>query len=313
MSAGMQDGSPPQHHAMPDAAGVAATGLRLDARQRAMLAEMKIPFWWPTVAAQPEPGSASVDATVPDAADTQPAPRGARSSHSVAVPVAARPVADLDSAESGSGADTRPDVAQLDWSQLHATVQACTACGRCVGRKAPVFVAEPPPGQADWMIVGEPPAEDEERAGTPFVGSTGQLLDNMLRAVQVGRDGQGRAGARLTPVVKCRPAAVHNPTPDELARCFTYLRREIVLTRPRVIVAMGRFAALSLLASDHPELLQLPFGRMRGTVYRCMGVPVVVTYHPTKLLRAPEHKAHVWADLCLARAQAALPPSSTLA
>lgn len=199
----------------------------------------------------------------------------------------------------------------MDWAQLHATVQACTACGRCVGRKAPVFVAEPAPGQADWMIVGEPPDEYEEQAGTPFVGSSGVLLDNMLRAVRVGRDGRGSTGARLTPVVKCRPSAVHNPTPDELAQCAVYLRREIVLTRPRVIVATGRFAALSLLASDHPELLQLPLGRMRGTVYRSLGVPVVVTYHPAKLLRAPEHKAHVWADLCLALAQAAKPTSST--
>jgi DNA polymerase len=145
----------------------------------------------------------------------------------------------------------------------------------------------------------------------PFAGTTGQLLDNMLRAVQLSRDGAGAAGARLTPVVKCRPAAVRNPTPDELARCAVYLQREIALTQPKVIVAMGRFAALSLLGRDYPQLLQLPFGQVRGKVYRYMGIAVVVTYHPSKLLRVPLQKAHVWADLCLARAQAVSPPTSS--
>lgn len=311
MSPQQQHGLSPPNGATP---GAATPGLRLDARQRAMLAEMKIPLWWPEGVVKSPPAAAADRALASDAAvampPTRPPEPAARLQAQARTP-AARPLTDRAAVAASSVSDAGPEVAAMDWAQLYTAVQACTACGRCTGRKAPVFVAEPQPRQADWLVVGEPPDDDEERAGTPFVGNTGQLLDNMLRAVRVGRDGQGRAGARLTPVVKCRPAAVHNPTPDELAQCAVFLRREIALTRPRVIVAMGRFAALSLLAADHPELLQLPFGQMRGTVYRSMGVPVVVTYHPSKLLRAPEHKAHAWADLCLAQAQAAMPSSSS--
>lgn len=280
--------------------------LNLDARQRAMLAEMKIPVWWPQAAALEEPPSVDV-AAFATATPTQPNAR------TQAAPLAAAPLAvqsDATPAAPGTDIDADGPVQQMEWAQLRDAVHGCSACGLCEGRKAPVFVADPAPTQADWLIVGEPPEEHEERAGVPFVGAAGQLLDHMLRAVQLTRTGRGTTGARLTPVVKCRPQAPRNPTADELALCAVYLRREIVLTQPRVIVAMGRFAALSLLARDYPELLQLPFGQMRGKVYRCMGIAVVVTYHPSKLLRAPLQKAQAWADLCLARAQAASPPVS---
>ena len=189
----------------------------------------------------------------------------------------------------------------LDWAQLARAVQTCTACALCEGRKAPVFVSEPTPAQAHWLVVGEPPDEQEERAGAPFAGMAGQLLDNMLRAVQCQRDGQGRSGARLTSVVKCRPAAVRPPQVAELDQCAVFLRREIALTQPRVILAMGRFAAMSLLGQAYPEVLQLPLGQLRGRAFRLQGIPVVVTYHPAKLLRAPQEKANAWADLCQAR------------
>ena len=94
---------------------------------------------------------------------------------------------------------------------------------------------------------------------------------------------------------------MRNPQADELATCAAYLRREITLVRPKVILAMGRFAALSLLADSSPELASLPFGKLRGQVHRSHGVPVVVTYHPSRLLRAQEDKAGAWADLCLAQ------------
>jgi len=270
--------------------------LQLDARQRAMLAEMKVPVWW----LRPQPiSSGSASTEVPELAP-------ASVSAMPAIPeAAARPSASTPP----SAAIAKSAVDRMDWPTLRDTVSACTACGLCEGRKAPVFAIDPLPGQADWLIVGEPPEEEEERAGRPFVGAAGQLLDNMLRAVQCARDGQGRAGARVTSVVKCRPGALRNPNPDELAHCAIYLRREIALTQPRVIVAMGRFAAMSLLATEHPSLLQTPFGQLRGRVYRSGGVPVVVTYHPSKLLRAPLEKAAAWADLCLARAQAVMPPS----
>jgi uracil-DNA glycosylase family 4 len=189
----------------------------------------------------------------------------------------------------------------LDWASLHAAVSGCQACALRIGCKAPVMAPEPQPRQADWLVVGDPPDEDEERAGTAFAGASGELLDNMLRAVQASRSGLAAEGARATNVVKCRSGVVRNPTPDELATCSVHLRREVALVQPRVILAMGRFAALSLLGDRYPDLPALPFGQWRGKVYSAWGVPVVVTYHPAKLLRAPQGKAHAWADLCLAQ------------
>lgn len=277
--------------------------LNLDARQRAMLQEMGVRVWWPRAEApvpvtsadpSPEPASArgaTVVAPVQTPATVAaPVAQAAVTATRPAVP-APEPVA---TAEGGP-------VDGMDWAQLAQAVQACTACGLCEGRKAPVFVSQPAPAQADWLVVGEPPDEQEERAGSPFVGEAGQLLDNMLRAVQCRRDGQGRGGARLTHVVKCRPAAVRPPQAEELARCAVFLRREIALTRPRVILAMGRFAAISLLGEAYPEVLRMPLGQLRGRAFRVDGLPIIVTYPPVKLLRAPMEKANVWADLCLAR------------
>lgn len=282
--------------------------LQLDARQRAMLAEMKIPFWWPpadaaaAMAAPDAHASVGTDALAPTMA-RMPVPASA-----VPVPASNAAEAAIDGAPALAAAGASAGAAgysidRMDWAALRETVLACTACGLCEGRKAPVFAVDPLPTQADWLIVGEPPDEHEERAGAPFVGEAGQLLDNMLRAVQCTRNGQGRTGARVTSVVKCRPGMVRNPSADELAHCAVYLQREIALTRPRVIVAMGRFAAVSLLAGEHPSVLQIPFGQMRGKLYHSGGTPVVVTYHPAKLLRSPREKAAAWADLCLARAQ----------
>lgn len=277
--------------------------LNLDARQRAMLQEMGVRVWWPRAEA-PLPAAA---------ADPSPEPATARTAAVVApvqTPVrVAAPLADVAVTAPRPTAPTPEPVAaaeggpvdEMDWAQLAQAVQGCTACGLCEGRKAPVFLSDPAPTQADWLVVGEPPDEQEERAGSPFVGEAGQLLDNMLRAVQCRRDGQGRGGARLTHVVKCRPAAVRPPQADELARCAVFLRREIALTRPRVILAMGRFAAMSLLGEAYPEVLQMPLGQLRGRAFRVDGLPVIVTYPPVKLLRAPMEKANVWADLCLAR------------
>ncbi len=286
--------------------------LNLDPRQRAMLAEMKVPVWWPLadfadVGAAPPiaaPATGGVDLSVAQPAPVRLArPAGAAGAAAVAALVqqAAQPLAPTTAAS---------DIDQMDWAQLRQAVAGCTACGLCEGRKAAVFSIDPAPVQADWLIVGEPPDEQEERAGTPFVGPAGQLLDNMLHAVQCTRHGQASAGARLSSVVKCRPAAVRNPGADELVRCARYLQREIALTRPRVIVAMGRFAAMSLLARDYPQVLQQPFGQLRGKVYHYFGLPVIVTYHPSKLLRAPLEKANAWADLCLARAQMQTSPAS---
>jgi DNA polymerase len=106
--------------------------------------------------------------------------------------------------------------------------------------------------------------------------------------------------AYVTNVVKCRPAVVRNPSPQELAVCEHFLRREVALVQPKVILAMGRFAAQTLLQGSLPEGSKLPFGKLRGQVYRYQGIPVIVTYHPSYLLRTQTDKARAWADLCLA-------------
>lgn len=281
-------------------------GLNLNQRQRAMLAEMKVPVWWLpgdaravqaelAGATRAEAGSAVALAPARQAAAPAAPTR-------VAVSAGAEPDARTRPAEAAAtGAMAMSGVEAMDWPALVQTVSVCRQCGLCEGRQAAVMAAEPVARQADWLVVGDPPNAQEERDGIPFVGPEGQLLDNMLQAVSCHRDGQGRAGARLTNVVKCRPAVARNPQSDELAQCTVYLRREIALTRPRVILAMGRFAAMALLSESEPGLLQQPFGQLRGRVYRFAGVPVVVTYPPAKLLRAPLDKALAWADLCLAR------------
>jgi len=179
-------------------------------------------------------------------------------------------------------------------------VAACTACGLCAGRQAPVMRPAILPGQRDWMVVAEPPNEAEEHAGEAVAGEAGLLLDNMLRAVGVSRRSDGAQGAWVTNVVKCRPAVARIPQHDELGQCRVHLDAEIALVRPRVILAMGRFATQSLLGPDHPALAGRPFGQLRGSVHAHGGVPVVVMQHPERLLRAPAQKADAWADLCRA-------------
>lgn len=132
---------------------------------------------------------------------------------------------------------------------------------------------------------------NEDQVGEPFVGQAGRLLDNMLLSLGLQRG----AGVFIANVVKCRPPGNRDPLPDEIAACAPYLRRQIALIRPKVIVALGRFAAQTLLSSD------AKIGTLRGSVHRYEGVPVIVTYHPAYLLRTLSDKAKAWEDLCLAR------------
>ena len=146
------------------------------------------------------------------------------------------------------------------------------------------------------MIVGEAPGEREDLLGEPFVGKSGQLLDAMLRAIHLTRDPAPPAQqVYIANTLKCRPPANRNPMPVELTRCEPFLVRQVELVRPRIILAMGRFAVQSLLRSSEP------IGRLRGHVHRYLDVPLVVTYHPAYLLRNPSDKARAWDDLCLAR------------
>jgi uracil-DNA glycosylase len=292
-------------------------GLDLDARQRAMLAEMKVPLWWPETAPT-EPAVAPVVAH-PSIANIQEStraegqkdpdnftPHGARQPAPRAAPAVA---AATRVQRSGEG------IEQMDWPALKAAVAGCQACVLCERRRHTVFGVGDP--TAEWMFVGEAPGENEDLQGEPFVGQAGHLLDNMLKAIGLSRSagaaagageagGEGHAsppalrGAYIANVIKCRPPGNRNPEPGEVAQCEPFLARQVALVRPKILVAMGRFAASTLLAGSVPGVASVPLGKLRGQVYRYQGIPVVVTYHPAYLLRTLSDKAKAWADLCLA-------------
>lgn len=182
----------------------------------------------------------------------------------------------------------------MDWPALREAVASCQACALSQGRTHTVFGVGHI--EADWMIVGEAPGEQEDKLGEPFVGRAGELLDRMLTAVHLTR-GEASADRQvfIANVLKCRPPANRNPLPQEVSQCEPYLMRQMALVQPRVVLAMGRFAVQSLLKTTEP------LGKLRGRVHNVQGVPVVVTYHPAYLLRSPADKALAWDDLCLAR------------
>ncbi len=272
-----------------------------------MLAEMNVRVWWPRTA--PEADSAvPPTAAVKGIASAAPAPR-ATAAANAPEPIAisqdsVRVEAAKYSENHGAPAlqPLPPGIASMDWPALQAAVAGCRACKLCEGRKNTVFgVGQAPqmPGRAphaDWLIVGEAPGEREDLAGEPFVGPAGKLLDNMLRAIGLER----HANVFIANVIKCRPPGNRNPEPEEVAQCAPYLRRQIELLQPKIILAMGRFAVNSLLQDAVPEVHKLPLGKLRGQVHQYRGVPVVATYHPAYLLRNLPDKAKAWADLCLA-------------
>ena len=144
---------------------------------------------------------------------------------------------------------------------------------------------------ARWMVVGEAPGADEDRAGEPFVGRAGQLLNAMLRAA-----GLERGQVYIANVLKCRPPGNRDPLPEEVRSCLPYMHRQIALLDPALILCVGRIAAQNLLGVD------TPLGQLRGRVHELkpLGKRVVVTYHPAYLLRSPGEKRKAWADLQLA-------------
>ncbi len=184
-----------------------------------------------------------------------------------------------------------PDITSLDWPTLQQRVSECTQCAELVAsRSQTVFGVGNQ--KADWMIIGEAPGADEDKQGEPFVGKAGQLLNAMLNAI-----GLQRRQVYIANVLKCRPPNNRDPKPEEAAACEAFLKRQITLVRPKVILVVGRIAAQNLLK------VETPIGKLRGTVHRYEGaIPVVVTYHPAYLLRSPSEKRKSWADLCLARA-----------
>ncbi len=169
---------------------------------------------------------------------------------------------------------------KTSWQDLKVRVKNCTDCKLRAGCTQTVFGVGDE--KAEWLLVGEAPGAEEDRLGEPFVGQAGKLLDNMLAAIGI---------VYIANVLKCRPPGNRNPEPDEVAKCAPHLQRQIELIRPKLIVAMGRFAAQTLLASD------ATIASLRGTVHRYAGLPLIVTYHPAYLLRNLPDKAKAWADL----------------
>jgi uracil-DNA glycosylase len=182
------------------------------------------------------------------------------------------------------------DVMQMDWETLQATVASCQACSLAEIRTQTVFGVGDP--NADWLFVGEAPGAEEDRRGEPFVGQAGKLLDNMLAAIGLKRG----ENVYIANVLKCRPPENRDPHGEEVVKCDPYLKRQVELIQPKLIVAMGRFASQSILHSDDS------IGALRGKLHDYNGVPVIVTYHPAYLLRNLMDKAKAWEDLCFARA-----------
>ncbi|MBL8329975.1 MAG: uracil-DNA glycosylase [Rubrivivax sp.] len=269
-------------------------------RQQRMLQAMGLRVWSP--AAEPaEDGPPTAAAVAEPDPPMTPAPQAAmRRPPEPATAPAATPPAVAGPVAAMADDERSRHIATLAWPELRGAVAACRACALCETRRQTVFGVGHT--QARWLIVGEAPGEQEDRQGEPFVGAAGQLLDAMLRAL-----GLSRAEDETLPperrvyianTLKCRPPHNRNPTPEEMQLCEPFLRRQIELLQPRMVLAMGRFAIQSLLRSNEPV------GRLRGRVHRFQGVPLVVTYHPAYLLRSLTEKARAWDDLCLA-AQAA--------
>ena len=181
-------------------------------------------------------------------------------------------------------------IARMNWIELRGAVQGCNACSLAKTRKQAVFGVGDE--LADWLFVGEAPGADEDEKGEPFVGQAGKLLDNMLAAIGLQRG----ANVYIANVLKCRPPGNRNPEPFEVAQCGPHLARQVEMIQPKLIVALGRFAAQSLLETD------ATIASLRGRVHGYRGVPTIVTYHPAYLLRNMPDKAKAWADLCFARA-----------
>ena len=188
----------------------------------------------------------------------------------------------MDNAEPESTASTSDS-----WDELQAEVANCTKCALCTTRTQTVFGSGNK--QADWMLVGEAPGQHEDEQGLPFVGNAGLLLTEMLRAI-----GLSREEVFITNILKCRPPNNRDPLAGEVESCNDYLQQQQKLIQPKIILAVGRIAAQTLLKTDES------LARLRGKVHTLNNTPVVVVYHPAYLLRSLPEKRKAWLDLQLA-------------
>ena len=263
-----------------------------DSRRAALIEEMGLgPVWRlrgreAEEAAEPVQAEAqAMSAPVPDAAASAPMARPA--ARPAAAPARGGAVPPSPAAVPSS--ERERAILMKSWPELQQAVAECTACGLCKTRRNTVFGVGDE--SAQWMIVGEAPGAEEDARGEPFVGQAGRLLDSMLAALKLGR----ADNVYIANVLKCRPPGNRNPEPGEVAQCSPHLVRQLELIRPKLILAMGRFAAQTLLNTE------ASIASLRGKLHEYKGVPVIVSYHPAYLLRNLPDKAKAWADLCLAQ------------
>jgi DNA polymerase len=193
-------------------------------------------------------------------------------------------------ADAGAGNERSERIGRMGWDELNKSIAECRACSLCEQRKRAV------PGvgdiEAEWLFVGEGPGAEEDERGEPFVGQAGKLLDAMLAAIGLKRGNK----VYIANAVKCRPPGNRTPSAEETAACFPYLLRQAELLKPKLIVALGKPAAETLLGAE------VKVGASRGRLFDFRGTPLIVTYHPAYLLRNLADKARSWEDLCFARA-----------
>lgn len=175
-----------------------------------------------------------------------------------------------------------------NWQDLEKQIIACKNCKLCENRTQ--VVIERGNRQAKWMFIGEGPGEHEDLQGKPFVGASGQLLDKMIAAMQL----DSKQDIYIANVVKCRPPRNRNPEIEEINACKNFLFSQIALVKPQIIITLGRYAAQTLLQSE------TAIGKLRNKVHYYQDIPLIVTYHPSYLLRTPDAKKDAWADLKLA-------------
>ena len=231
---------------------------RLTARQQTYLNVLGIDYW---VVRQRSPGPGSIGE---EAELITEAPAGVEPGHAAATGT------------------------QVDWEELQQLVSACTRCDLHVTRKNTVFGTGDT--SAKWMFVGEAPGPEEDRQGLPFVRRAGQQVNAMLSAF-----GLTREQVYIANVLKCRPPNNRDPMGQEVRQCEPYLHRQVSYIGPKLIVALGRFAAQSLLKTTRP------ISKLRDETFTYDGIPLIVTYHPAYLLRNPIDKRKAWADLCRAK------------
>ncbi|HEU4626327.1 MAG TPA: uracil-DNA glycosylase [Steroidobacteraceae bacterium] len=250
------------------------------ARRLEYLRAIGVDVWVPRKAA-------TVDAVPVARTAAEPAPAPAPAS--AFAPAPAQGLAPTTTPAQTPPAALSPDI-EAQWEALKAEVLACRKCPLHSTRTQGVFGVGN--RRADWLIIGEAPGAEEDRQGEPFVGRAGQLLNAMLRAI-----GLPRETVFIANVLKSRPPGNRDPKPEEVAACMPYLSRQIALLQPKLMLAVGRIAAQTLLATD------LSLSRLRGQVHTFgeLNTPLIVTYHPAYLLRTPADKRKAWEDLKFAR------------